>query len=329
MLYGWIEVGASNNGLFNGENNDDIIVRTIYNNKIILGNTNGQNQLAAMYIYGNNVGINKVPGSNIQLDVLGNAQMQTLKVGYSNFVGAFTMNGNVTLKDITKNYSSLSEVVISNSNDATYIYYGSNERIKFTDGNGMYITDTLYVTNDVYANAYQINSDRRLKTNIRKVDPEYDLNLLRNIDIYDFKMQSEMMRGVIAQDVLHVVPSSIKLKKGCVKLNAGLQGYVSHGCITIHGDISGLNVGDMIYVTSSLNTKHQVLCSIMSISQNKITISPPNEFIDNEHVLIDTKYVQDIHTVDYNQLVAVCINAVNALATRLENLEKYVYENKC
>ena len=41
MLYGWIEIGASNDTLFANEVPQDIIVRTIYDNKIILGNTDG------------------------------------------------------------------------------------------------------------------------------------------------------------------------------------------------------------------------------------------------------------------------------------------------
>jgi hypothetical protein len=214
MLYGWIEIGASNNTLFKGENNDDIIIRTIYDNKIILGNTNGTNADAAMYIKGNNVGVFKVPDSNVSLDVNGVAVLKSAQVGLSNLPSKLTLNADLIIKDKSVSFSNTNELSLLNNNAICDINYNNVPRIQITNGNGITLNDNVYINNDVYATAFNLTSDARFKTNIQCSDIESDIDILRKLQVmdYDFILSPSTYRrtkGFIAQEVEKVFPIAV------------------------------------------------------------------------------------------------------------------------
>lgn len=213
MLYGWIEVGLSNNTLFRHENDQDIIIRTIYNNKIILGNTNGVNADAAMYIQGNNVGIYKVPDSNVSLDVNGLTVLQRAQVGHSNMPTEVVVNGQIILKDAQKDFSTDMEMRIANSNNIYTMQYNDIERIRVTDGNGISMNDNVYVTNDVYATAFQITSDIRFKTNVTDTNKEEDVTVVKGVVVKDYDMNGKRRKGFIAQNIADLYPNAVMSRK--------------------------------------------------------------------------------------------------------------------
>lgn len=258
MLYGWLEIGLSNNSLFRNENVDDIICRTIYDNKLIFGNTNGTNVDAAVYIQGNNVGIRKVPDVNVALDVKGFLVAQSLQVGLSNTPTSLTLNGDLIMKDVNQNMASTMELKCSNSNNIFKVTYNGTERVRITNGEGISLNDTLYVTNDVYAYSYQITSDQRLKQLIRTSDSNTDTNILKSLRVTDFEYKSrpgKPFKGLIAQEVLETYPQAV--------------------------------TDTTVYS------------------------------------------IYDIKTIDMNQIVALNTSVLQSILSRLEALEKYVYENKC
>lgn len=263
MLYGWIEVGASNDNVFANEVSQDIILRTIYNNKIILGNTNGVRATAAMYIQGNNVGIQKVPEAGVVLDVNGKVVLKEAQVGISNYPTALTINGDIILKDKSKDFSPIMEMKITNVDNQTMVKYNDVTRLKMTNGNGFEINDNLYVTNDVFATAFQITSDERFKTNIIDSSKDDDIRTIKQVRVRDFEMKCspcKVVKGFIAQELETVFPQAIILKKG----------------------------------------------------------------LDDNTVMIN-----DIKTIDTNQVLAMNTSVIQSLIARVEELEKIVYgDNK-
>lgn len=261
MLYGWIEVGVSNDTLFTDETAQDIIVRTIYNNKVILGNTNGTRADAAMYILGNNVGIRKVPQNNVALDVNGLAVLRSAQVGLSNTPTSLILNGDLVLKDKAKNFMTSMELSIVNNSNATTISYNNTERITITDGQGVTVNDTLYVIQDVFATSFQITSDERFKANIQVSDTSNDRAALQGLVVKDYVMKSDMLKpvkGFIAQEIERVFPQAIVPKRGFTE----------------------------------------------------------------EGVLLD-----DIKTVDMNQILALNTSVLQDVLSRLEAVEKFVFKN--
>lgn len=262
MLYGWIEVGLSNNTLFRNETDQDIIVRTIYNNKIILGNTNGTSADAALYILGNNVGIKKVPDSNVLLDVDGFSVLKSLQVGLSNNPTEFTLNGDMILKDKARNFDSNMELKCINNNNYFEMYYNNVKRVKITDGLGIDLNDNVYITNDVFANAFQLTSDERFKQNIVNTTCSNDIDILKQIQVKDFQMiahPEKPVKGFIAQQIESIFPQAILEKKG---------------------------------------------------------------YIETKGIL------NDIKTIDTNQILALNTSVLQSLLSRIETLEKFMYENK-
>jgi len=196
MLYGWIEIGLSNNAIFNYESNQDIILRTIYDNKIILGNTYGVGANAAIYLADNNVGIQKVPQSNICLDVGGDAFIEKSLT----LAGSMVLQSNVTFS------------LINTSNTIEFTYSNVN-RMKLTTDSGVIFSDAVTINNDIYANTYNLTSDIRFKTNVHTSDPEKDVEILKDIKVRNYNFvhtqPQRPMKGFIAQELEQVFPQAV------------------------------------------------------------------------------------------------------------------------
>ena len=87
------------------------------------------------------------------------------------------------------------------------MYHSGN----FTPGNyvlkaGDTMTGQLNVNSSIYAYGFYESSDRRLKTNIKELDP----SLATNINLVEFDKQGEHGYGVIAQEVEQYYPALVK-----------------------------------------------------------------------------------------------------------------------
>lgn len=221
MLYGWLEVGLSNNTLFKSEVDQDIVLRTIYNNKIIFGNTDGINADAAVYIQGNNVGIKKIPETNVSLDVNGFCIFKSAQVGLSNLPTSLSLNGEFIIKDQSKSPSQVvgepMQFNIKNSNEILEFNYNNSNRVTITNGNGIKLNDNVYVMKDIFANTFNMTSDIRFKTDIIKTNQDKDVETLQNLKVRDFEFTQQpgrKFKGFIAQEVEEIFPQVIVEKTG-------------------------------------------------------------------------------------------------------------------
>ena len=221
MLYGWLEVGLSNNMLFKNELDQDIVMRTIYNNKIIIANTDGINADAAMYIQGNNVGMKKIPEQNVSLDVNGLAVLKSAQVGLSNQPTTLSLNGEFIMKDQSQSPDKVAgspmQLSIRNSNQATDITYDGISRIKVTNSNGITLNDNVYISNDAFANTFNLTSDSRFKNVVSLSDGADDAHILQNLIVKNYELHSapgRIFKGFIAQEVEDIFPQVIVEKAG-------------------------------------------------------------------------------------------------------------------
>ncbi len=329
MLYGWLEVGLSNNNLFSNVNNDDIILRTITSsNKIIFGNTNGLNVIAGMYLYGNNVGINKIPQTNVSLDVNGLSRLKSVQIGLSNLATELVLNGNLILKDISKNYSNISECTLINSNETLYLNYNNTEKLRLTSNNGIYLNDNVYVSNDIYSTGFQITSDIRFKNNIKITDSNSDLNIIKNINIYDYDINNHRTKGYLAQEIEKYFKNCIKEKQAYLKIN--LAGNFEDD-ITIRLNnklyLDELVINDEIIIKDdSGNEEYNVIKNILN--NNKIILQNKSSLLHKKNICIYSKFINDMRTLDINQLLALNTSVIKQLIDKIERLENFIYENK-
>ena len=330
MLYGWLEVGLSNNLLFQNENDEDIIMRTVYNtNKIILGNTEGTNKVAAVYIYGNNVGVRKVPDANTSLDVNGNIVAKDIQIGMSNYTGNLIINGNIILKDAQQQMGDSMQLEVVSSNGQVNIKYNDVNRIELTDNDGITVHDNMIVSKDVYAPSFNVTSDVRLKTHIQSSHVSEDIKNLSMLQVKNYTIHDRYHKGFLAQDVKDILPYVVSQRKGVIPLHIyAFYNNEMEQLENINMDISGLHVGDELVLASvDPSVKTKFITSIQNISNTVIKLDHMPITLSG-NVIIEGKYVDDLYTIDMNQITALNTSVLQNILSRLEKLENFIYENK-
>ena len=74
----------------------------------------------------------------------------------------------------------------------------------------LFVNGDTSIDGDVSAQAYYVTSDRRLKKNIKKIDSALDKVMKLNGVFFEWKSNSELEMGFIAQDVEKVLPMLVK-----------------------------------------------------------------------------------------------------------------------
>lgn len=328
-LNGWIEVGLSNPNMFANQSNTDVVIRTFdpsFSNKIIIGNTSSNeapNRLGGLYVLGNNVGFKKVPLSNVDVDINGlyssidGRVASNLTVGYGSNAGFLQLRGDMLVVN-----SNTSDMRAVNSNNTFRFMYSNVERIKFTNGNGMYLNDNVYITNDIYATGFFMTSDSNFKENIQFTAPLTDLEALMKLKVYEFNMkgQSKTIKGFLAQQVETILPSAINEIDSIVPVGKGYVKLIGNGVLHLQSNnlIQGLQQGDEIVIGRNENMK-ELFCTIREINnQSNITISTNNHdamcaFSNGSTLFLHGK-TGKMKTIDANQILALCVSSIQQLA---------------
>jgi Chaperone of endosialidase len=329
-IHGWIEIGLSNPNIFYGQSNPDIILRTYdesNTNKIIIGNTSSNdtlNRLGAIYIQNNNVGYKKVPESNVDLDINGlystidGRVASNLTIGYGNSPGFLQLRGNMLVIN-----SNTSDMRITNSNNSFSFTYSNIERLRCTNGSGLYLNDDVFVTNDIFASGYHMTSDSNFKENFVISKTDNDLSILKQLRVHDFNFKgvSKITKGLIAQDVQDVFPQAITEIESLIPVYQG-EADMEFNILTINDktiDLStkfvkddnvvvGANCMSKDYILKVVNVDYTSMCC--EISQNM------NYDLVSSKVFIHGK-LGKMKTVDPNQIMALCVSAIQELAKRL------------
>lgn len=308
MLYGWLEVGTSNVPVFMMQDNKDIILRTTNsNNKIIIGNQKDNISNAAFYIYDNNVGINKVPNSNIQLDIYGHGVID----------GIFDICN-------TSESSNLSASLF-NSNSSLHISINNIDKLYFTPSNGIQIRDDVYNTSSFFAPAFNVTSDSNLKRNIINSSLSDDLNIVSNIGIYDYRFYNSTQRtkGFIAQQVEAIFPQCISKTMGFIPCSITSSFISFDGIIKRNTLPFEIDVGERIIIESNLEKAEYL---VYKMNGDNIHISGNKKFM-GLNVSIVGKF-GFIRTIDTNQILALSINSIKAINDKLFDIEKQIIELK-
>jgi hypothetical protein len=324
FLKGWLEIGMSNPNIFQSQSNSDIIFRTYddnTSNKIIIGNTSSNNTpncVGAMYISGNNVGIKRTPRNNFVLDIDG-----TIAVSSNVYIGTTSSLSTTTLTgDLVITNNNTSNMTMTNTSNIFKMTYGNTERLKITNGAGIFLNDNMYVTNDVYASSYHMTSDIKLKSNIKPSTARNDLHILRKLKVCNFSFindtQSNQHKGLIAQEVEKYFPQAIKEYESIIPLYnnfAKLFSVESTSYIELQSDNLGIfNVGDKIVVGKHCYSKDNIL-TITHINKNILALETSSYFIEGK--IFIHGILSNIKTINPNQILALCISSIQELANAI------------
>lgn len=320
FLKGWLEIGMSNPNIFQNQSNPDIIFRTYddnTSNKIIIGNTSSNNTpncVGAMYILGNNVGLKKPPRSNIVLDIDG-----AIAISSNMFIGTLSTLSTATLTgDLIVANNNTSNMTFTNTSNSFKMTYGNTERLKITNGTGLYLNDNVYITNDVYASSFHMTSDKNFKANIQQSTIKDDLHILRKLKVSNFTFIndscSNQHKGLIAQEVEEVFPQAIKEYEGIIPMyqNFGLL-FNDKGTLFIKlNNQSSFSVGDKIVIGKNSSCKDNIIL-ITHVQDNILTLTTHQPL--NEGEIYIHGILSNIKTIDPNQLLALCISSIQEIAT--------------
>lgn len=325
VLQGWIEVAMSNPNVFVQQSNPDVLIRSHGNDaKLIYGNTSNagpSNIVAGLYIHNNTVGIRKDPAAGVDLDVNGlvvstNAKVASnMYVGYCNLPGFFELNGDFSFKS-----SNTADLLVKNSNNQIAFIYSNVERFKFSTGNGMYLNDNVYVSNEIYAQAFHMTSDSNLKENIIRSSPISDLNTLQQLSVCDFnfKGSSKLVKGMIAQEVEQVFPQAITTVE---QMDTTVQGWcdVSDNIVEleIFLDTDHIMPGDELVFGEDANTK-SCIRRVADVQGIDIILDKGIEtcIATSKRLFIHGK-IKKVKTIDPMQIMSLCVSSIQELAKRV------------
>lgn len=309
MLYGWLEIGASNISVFSSQCNQDIVLRTAQsNNKIMVGNqmyslSSGSNVLAGMYILNNNIGIRTIPAVDQQLDINGN--LRTNKTFF-----------------LTESVPDVSNqtAFVTNSNNALHIFYNSNPKMNFTNSN-IYITDTVFSSHDFFAPAFNIISDSNFKRDIEESAPITDFQCLSSVKVCNYRMVNDTsgntIKGMIAQQIEDVFPQAVKKTFGFIPCNNAYIYITPEGTIPKNALPLVLEVGERL-ITSNSDNRYEFI--VMKITEDQIHVHGNHNNL-KMRVMGKQGYIR---TIDTNQVLALCINSIKHLSSELDKVKKHV-----
>lgn len=316
ILTGWIEIGMSNPNVFASQCNNDFLIRTFDNsntNKIIVGNTSSNNTpfaVGAMYILSNNIGLKRVPNSNIDLDVNGLINSSCQTIGTSSTPGYLRLTG-----DLTVSNSNTSNMVLTNTSNTFKMVYGNTERLRLTNGQGAYVYDNVYVTNDVYANSFHMTSDCNLKRNVVPSNGTDDLQKLMKLNVCDYTLRKtgQRCKGFIAQNIESILPHAIEEIDGvipCINAFVQLQKSPQETLLKVEFNDVQITIGDKLVIGTNSNQQQYIV--------DVIDVKGENVFISGDISLYeDTVYVHGkmgkIKNVDPQQILALCVSSLQEM----------------
>ena len=166
-------------------------------------------------------------------------------------------------------------------------------------------------------------SDERIKSNITKLNTDKSLEIVNSLNPKSFLKYDENytknkhIYGLIAQDVKDIIPECVYYKKQFI-CNINDNCIYSNKKIIFNNDITNkLSVNDKIKFVFDTNdfVNGYVECSIKNIESPNVIILEDlrQDLPDNTKIYVYGKEIDDFHTIDYSQITALNISAIQEL----------------
>lgn len=182
----------------------------------------------------------------------------------------------------------------------------------------------------VSAPAYFVNSDTRIKKDLRLSEKSKDLNILNQLRVTDYRhidhvaYGTNSVKGLIAQEVERVFPEAVNTSSNFIPSIYGFSAKTafSSGRLSVSlPQKHELVVGDEVkLILKDAGEKTAIVAAVDS--ENTFLINWDEAAAAPERVFVYGKKVNDFHTVDYDRIFTLNVSATQELARKVELLEK-------
>ena len=225
-------------------------------------------------------------------------------------------NGNVGI-GTTGNNPSGAKLIVNGGVDASPGFgpYMNTTGGSFTPtGHGTHSISIKAAGTIVTGNTFVAASDARIKTIEGRSDSRTDLNMLRNIEVTDYRYKDTVAQGdvkqkkVIAQQVERVFPSAVT-KITSVVPDIFQKATIKDGWIALATD---LKKGERVRL---LSEKEEVIQEVLEVRAGGFrTAYKPAD----DKIFVYGREVKDFRTVDYEAIAMLNVSATQELARKLE-----------
>lgn len=298
-----------------------------------------------MYFNTGNVGIGTTASSVYLLDVAGTAYINTVNTNTLNVMngGNFQVSGTCYMNaaaQVQGNMSCLSFVGIgtnspsyplhitsqtSGAYSAWYYGYNTSQASSGTDS-----TISIWAQGTVHCAGLYVTSDKRLKKNIKPISERVALSKIRQLEpvsyqYVDREMGDDVSFGLIAQDVLRVMPAAVSETNGYVPNIYKLCNVEKFkGSYKVLYDKCDLFVGDVVRMI--LENGSDASVKVASMDRNGFVVQSDDL---NEDVCkqLDSGKVfvyginDKVKHVDYRSLFIIGLSAIKELDKKVQELE--------
>jgi hypothetical protein len=180
------------------------------------------------------------------------------------------------------------------------------------------------IDGSILATSYLNYSDKRLKKNIKKSSPRKDLELLKQLSVYDFVMAMDNTRkqkGLLAHEIERIKPEFVQRINGVVMSVCMTCRITNKGSIIIRNPNNPQDFKKFGVLRIHKGVQHKDI-SILSVLHKKNTL-----FIKlAEKIYSPSVYVQgphgDVKVIDKDSITWMMFNGMKAVVSELEQLKQ-------
>jgi hypothetical protein len=178
-------------------------------------------------------------------------------------------------------------------------------------------TIKIYTDGNIGCAELDLFSDRRIKKEIEDISEEAASAAVASLRPRNFKYKDtieygdDLVHGLIAQEVLTVVPSAVSTHEGVVP-DVFKTGIASGDWIAVEGVFK---IGDILKVLDG-DEIHMV--SVIDVRDGSIRI---DKDLKGPSVFVYGREVRDFHTISYERIVPLLISTIQSLQKRIATLE--------
>jgi hypothetical protein len=219
----------------------------------------------------------------------------------------------------------IKDALVASNNDAYFpLLFSGNI---FTMGGALSCTPTQVtllqnttINGTIVANDFLKYSDRRIKKNINVSSGLKDYELIKRIQIKDFKFKelAGAQKGVIAQELEMLIPDAVKEKKGFMPSICRIGYATSSGSIAIcGGDLDfEIHVGRRLQIKIGTNTRIVRVTHIRK-KKNSMFIGTSEQYPVGTQIYVRGPYGR-VKVVNKDYLLMTLFNATKYLVAKVE-----------